>query len=97
MYTNKQELLQSQTNVGTVGSIPSSTDKLIERELIEGTPFWLIKKDEEYTLVMGRYKVNHVQLNNKEEVVQFLKDEMYNIISTMIFIINNEQKNQSPI
>lgn len=91
MYTNKQELLNTQMSVEQPTNSNSSNDKLIERDIIPGTPFWKIKQNDEYTIVMGRYKINHIALTNEIDIDKFLKDEMYNVIATMVLsLIHNE-------
>lgn len=88
---NKNLLNQQNQNTNNLKS--GTSDQLIERELIEGTPFWIIKQNETHTLVMGNYKINHKEIHSKEEALQFLKDEMWNLMCTvMLTLIHNEEK-----
>lgn len=92
MSTKQRELLQSQMNAPETDNLDSS-NKLIERELIEGTPFWIIKRENEYYLTMGAYKINHIPLKSREEVDKYMKEQLWNIICTVILsLIHNENK-----
>lgn len=82
----QKDLLQQQT-----GNIQPDTpnEPLIEREQLEGTPFWMIKIQDQYNLIMGKYKLTDVPLKDKEEIFSYLQTNMYNIITRIVAIIAN--------
>lgn len=68
----------------------SSNENLIEREQLEGTPFWLIRQEEKWAIVMGKYKMNDKELRSREEAIKYMEDNKYNISLRMTMIIVND-------
>lgn len=88
--TPQQELLQSQMNAGKPDNNDSSNEQLIEREQLIGTPFWAIKQNDKWALIMGKYKMNEGDLKSKEEVLDYIEENIYNIILRMTMILIND-------
>lgn len=72
---------------------------LTEREPIKGTPFTLIKQDEQWFMVMGDYRVTETT-KTKEEQIEKLESEKWLLIMHIcivaikkIGIENNDYKN----
>lgn len=84
------------------GAIMDPSKKLIEREQLQGTPFWIIKNDEEFNLIMGRYKLNEFPLRTREEVDRFMTSDIWNLILKIILAVIQdtltelEKKNNQP-
>lgn len=82
----QQELLQSQTNAQETHK-QNSGEHLIEQGQIQGWPFKWIKKDEEFILVFGKYKINDRPLISIEDIHAYIELETGNIFMKMSFII----------
>lgn len=89
MYTSQQELLHTQMNAEPVDNSKSG-EQLIEKVPLTGTPFWAIKHEEKWSVVMGRHKMNDVQLDTLDEVWGWLEVNSYTIVLRMMLIIKNE-------
>lgn len=91
MSNKQRDILASQMNAGETHNSNSSQDSkpLIEREQVEGTPLWIVKMQNEYNLVMGQYKLNETSFTCKEDVMKYIKKEMWNLITRIIVIISN--------
>lgn len=74
-------------NVNEQDKEHSSSERLMEREQVKDSPFWIVgNKDEGYALVMGRYKLSE----NKETIAKvkaYLKTNMWEIIVGTIISI----------
>lgn len=91
MYTKQQELLQSQMNVDTENKSQSNSNKLIERELLDGSPFWLIKTEDQYHIVFGKHKINFEPLKTKQEAIKYIQENHWNITCQICIIMANNQ------
>ena len=61
--------------------------EILERELINGTPFWIIGNNVDgYFLAFGKYRLGDVK-NSKEEILDYLNNEMWTIIGFYIGIL----------
>lgn len=59
-------------------------EQLIEREKVEGTPFWIIgDKEKGYFLIMGKHKLTE-NLQSPTVVRKYLDDNAYDIIFKMV-------------
>lgn len=82
-------------NVKETGKQDSS-EKLIERERMENTPFVLIKEEEGYFLTLGQYKVTETK-ETREEIEELITGDKTNweflmtVIGTIIEITNNNK------
>lgn len=73
--------------------INSNSSKLIEREEIEGTPFWIIGEEEKgYFLSFGKWKLTE-DLATKEDVFLHLTTNKWEIILKMILCMKNIEQN----
>ena len=58
----------------------NKNENMLERELIKGTPFWIIGNSiDGYFLAFGKYRLGDVK-NTKEEILEYLNQEMWTII-----------------
>lgn len=90
MSTTKRELLNTQMNAEETPKENSS--KLIEREDIPETPFVLISIEQgKYFAVLGMKQITP-NFKTKGEVLQYIEQNMWNIVLTMILIINETRK-----
>lgn len=101
------DILHSQQNADQTNKANSSTEpwdilglkkdeKLIERDPIPGTPFWMIREDEKYWITLGRYRLNQTPIADKEDVQTYLLENTYNIMLMMISINDQISKLQKP-
>lgn len=82
----QQERLKLQLNADgiRVNSSEEPPTQLVEREQLEGTPFWIIGNNEEgYFLAFGKFKMTE-RYKTKDEVIEYLNSNEYNIIAQMI-------------
>lgn len=91
MSTKQQELLQSQTNVGETYK-ENSSEPLIERGEIKGTPFHWWKRTEEgkYHIALGKYRLNDEPIHTQEELEEYLYEHEWDIILKMIMITTTD-------
>lgn len=68
----------------------SSNEELIERQQLEGTPFWIIKMENEYNLIFGKYKITQTPFKDKKTLTQWLNKNQWNIITQLAMIIAND-------
>lgn len=89
MYTKQTELLKSQTNAEETHNSESSQDNepLIEREKIEGSPFWTLKTNNEYIILFGKYKINDGSFKTKAEATKYLNKNHWDIMLRTIMIV----------
>lgn len=88
MSKEQRDILKLQTNAEETHNSQSS-DQLIEREQIEGSPLWIVKIQNTYNLIMGQYKLNETPFESKKQILDYVKKEMWNIITRIIVIISN--------
>lgn len=88
MYTNQQGHEQSHTNADET----NNSDCLIDREKVEGTPFWLEKVgDEGYYLRMGRHRLTIETFETKGEGLEYINYNMYDLILKMIIAVTADR------
>lgn len=97
MNTKQAELLKLQTNAEEQDS-SNLNSKLIQREKIEGTPFYIITQPSEellpqYFAIMGNTMITPIQ-TTKENVLQYIDNNQWEITLTMILIVNKKQNQQ---
>lgn len=63
----------------------SNSSELMETEKIEGTPFTIIRWDEQYFLSMGQYRLTE-PLPNKQAVLDHIDNNIWDIVLQMIII-----------
>lgn len=70
MQQPAKELLNTQLNADqeSIDNKDSSNKKLIERERVENTPFWLITTEQGSWIAMGGYRITEVK--GREEVLE---------------------------
>lgn len=95
--TEQRDILQSTMNVEGVHNENSSTsEQLIERMKVDGSPFTVIGEvNEGYFLAFGRYRLTE-RFKTKELVITHLMMEQYNIMMKMVAImiqIDKEREN----
>lgn len=79
----QNEILQAQNNQND----NSENTLLIEREQIDGSPFWAIgNKEEGYMLTFGKWQLTE-KLPGTLDVIQYLEANKYDIILKMILCI----------
>lgn len=80
----QQELLQSQTNTENPNSTSS---KLIEREQMNDTPFWIIGNQENgYIGTLGKYQITE-NFPTKEAVTQHIETKVWEIMLKIAGIV----------
>lgn len=89
MQTRHGDSLRSQTDVKSTSKVGSS-DELIERIPITGTPFTIIRNEERYELVMGRFKLAPHPFNSEQEVLQYINTNEWYIVVQMIMAVFND-------
>lgn len=73
---------------------PSNADKLIEREKIEGTPFWIVgTKDKGYRTVLGKWQITEIH-ETKQKLLDWMTENYYTIILTMIIVVGEDIQNK---
>lgn len=89
----QREILHSQLNAEETPKQNSS--QLVEREQIEGTPFWIIGNTEDgYKLIMGKYQLTQ-NFKEKYEIHNHIEKHKWDITLQMILIVNSDtNKNQ---
>lgn len=63
---------------------PNSSE-LIERHPVPGSPFHIIKQNEEWFLTMGNYRLSN-EMFSMGEVEDYIKEQQWNIILSMMEI-----------
>ena len=100
MKREQKDLLKSSTGAGKkppskgVYSINGADDEpkdeqgeLMERDVIGGTPFWIIgNKWDGYFLAFGKYRLGDVK-ETKEQVMDYLNTDMWTIIGYYVGIL----------
>lgn len=90
--TKQKELLESQTSVEESTHKEDSSNKIaVEYTKIKGTPFQAARRNEEWHLIMGTYKINKEPLTSIEDVYAYMEEEKWNIIVQMTWIIATDQ------
>lgn len=88
----QEELLNTQRNAE---SNHNKNSTLVERNKIEGTPFYLLKNNNEYFITYGKYRITE-PTTTEEETLKKLESEKWLITMHMIIIII-EMKFENPI
>lgn len=70
-----------------------NNEELVQREQIGGTPFWAEGNDNDgYYLRMGRHRLTIETFKNKEEVLEYINYNMYDIILKMIIGVTADKE-----
>lgn len=77
----------------TITENKQNSSKLIEREQLEGTPFTLIKNEEEYFIAIGQYKLTQSH-QTASEAIEEIENNQWNIITTLIDIMITHYNNK---
>lgn len=65
------------TQLNTEENPSSKSSKLIEREQLTGTPFWLVGNEEQgYRIIMGKWAITEIY-KTKIEALLIIKDEQW--------------------
>lgn len=90
MYTNQQELphselLNTQLNAEeNQSNSPSNSTRIIEREPIEGTPFYIGGNEETgYAVSTGNFRLSTI-VPTKQEALELLTTDNWNIIANLV-------------
>lgn len=87
--TKQRDILNTQSHVEEIHKQDST--KLIEREPIENTPFWIVGNTENgYILTMGKYKVTQKKFNSIKEAREELENNTWELMLTVIAIVTND-------
>jgi hypothetical protein len=70
--------------------------QLIEREKIEGTPFTLIKQNEQYFLVMGDHRLTEPTKNRETTMIK-LENEKWLLMTQVVICILESMNKQAEI
>lgn len=82
--TKQRDLLNTQNNTEETHNLNS---KLIEREQMEDTPFWIIGNEETgYFGVMGKYQITE-KFPTKEGVKNHIETKIWDIMMKVVSII----------
>lgn len=88
----QKELLQLQTSVEEEQSREGSSEEIIQRETVEGTPFQVINLNNEgWFLALGKYRMTEPQ-ENKQELIDRVKNKDWNVILDTIAILTMRQE-----
>lgn len=68
MSEKQRELLKSQTNAEEV----NNSSSLIEYEMMDGTPFTICRRENNYYVMLGEHRLNDIELFSSEEVVEYV-------------------------
>lgn len=94
MNTN-QELLSTQE-----GTTTTPSTKLLEQKKVDGTPFIMIKTNDQCFLTYGEYRISDYK-NNEEELLEELKEKPWQILGAftiaMIEMYNKYEERQKEI
>lgn len=91
MSTSKKEQLHTQTNAGTQESHKenSSSEKLVEREQIGGTPYWVVgNKDQGYMVTFGKWQMTEREETMEKALEYYEKNEVNVVLTTAIILID---------
>lgn len=89
-----QEQLHGQTNAGNPNKedFSETIEKLIEREKIEGTPFYIIgNKEEGYFLSFGKHRITEL-MKTPDDVIQHVEDNHWDITLKVILAVVGEKE-----
>lgn len=91
--------MNSQDTNNTILDLTETDERntqLIEREEVEGTPFTLIKHDEQWYILMGRYRLSEGM--TKEDALKNANTMDWNkILQVMTIIVQNQEDQNQPI
>lgn len=83
----QKDILNTQLNVGeTLNYLSNSEETLITREPVKGSPFVTVKIDNKYFLALGDARITEL-FETKEQVYEYLKDNLWNIIGVYVLEI----------
>jgi len=90
--------------VNTLNEANNTTRKeateLVQKQPIEGTPFVLVRKEDKFFLVMGKYRVSPV-LESEQDAKDYVFTNTWNLIATVAGIVAEEtlqyKVNEGPI
>lgn len=96
MYTEQQDLLQSQTNADEKNTNKSLSSELYDRKKIDNTPFTLIKdyQKKEQHITIGNYRINKEPLKLEQNIEDYLQSNIYDIMLS-IAIVTHLQINKN--
>lgn len=80
----QKDILNTLNNVGENHN-SNSSEELIERKNIEGTPFTIVKTEGKCFLTMGKYQLTGYM--EEEEIAIYIMENEWNIITTIAGII----------
>lgn len=66
--------------------------ELYEQHAIEETPFTAVRMDEKWYLLMGKHRLNGVDLKSKEECIEDARNSSWNRVMQVIMILIEENK-----
>lgn len=78
----QSDTLHTQNNVDETRNNTS----LAEREQIEGTPFWLIKQNDNWFIVMGNHRLTEPTKNKETQLIK-LENEKWKLIMNISIIM----------
>lgn len=90
-FMKQTEILAAIT--GTEDEIKAKPQELVKYEKIEGSPFTIVTRENESMLTMGRYLVSP-KLENEEEVKIWMKNNEWNLKTTVALIIAEDTMKQ---
>lgn len=86
--TKQGDLLNTQSNAD--GTHNSTYSKLIEREPMQNTPFWIIGTEEEgYFATLGKYQITE-KFPTKQAVKDHIDTQVWEIIMKIVGIIASD-------
>lgn len=92
-----KELFNTQENAEeTLKEELNSKSQIIEREQLHGTPFWTIKTEQGWFLVMGEHRLSSV-FQRKDQVKGWLLNNQWQVIMQIIVIVTNKMKEEKEI
>lgn len=106
----QSELLDTQMNAENSQPSNSQSGKLLEREQLPNTPFWLIMDNEKHeaNITMGKYKITHEPLKAEHMAdaftlaYRYLDTNKWDVVLTMALcattdILYNTKKNKTSL
>lgn len=96
MFTKLRELWRSLTNVKSQTNLDySKNEELISRWQLENTPFWILRENEQFNIVLGKYRINEEPLTSKIECELYLNNNTWKVVTQICIIVMNDiQKEQ---
>lgn len=95
MSTNQMDLSHGQSNAnGSNGDNNNSNlEELVDREKINGTPFYIERTSEKegYYIRMGRHRLTAEWIETKEEALEYINYNMYDLLMKMVLAIMRDR------